>query len=492
MTLVEQVTQLAGQGRAADALALTERAGPSLDALTARALALKASGRPEEALAIYARAAREHPRSAVAEHNLAALLGDLHRNAEAVAACERARARGGDAPETWLVYGRALQGVARLDEAQAAFEAALARRPGWHEPLRDLAQLIWMRTADADAALQPVEQALARWPDHPVLTAVAAKAENYGGRKEAAYARVAAAAERAGGTSPDLELTAADLANSLRRPDLGIAHAERALRLERSNPQAAILACDAWLGLGTPEPAARMAERLVQRDPTDVQALARLATAWRLLGDSRAGQLYDYAAFVRAYTLDTPPGWPDLPAYLADLTAALNAVHGFGAHPFDQSLRGGTQTAEDLRGHRDPAIVAFFTAIDGPIRRYMAELGAGDDPHRRRNTGRYAIAGAWSVRLRPDGFHVDHIHPMGWLSSACYLQLPSAVDGEGREGWIKFGEPGVPTTPPLQAEHFVKPAPGTLVLFPSYMWHGTVPFSGDQTRLTAAFDVIPA
>ncbi|MEO8925573.1 MAG: putative 2OG-Fe(II) oxygenase [Caulobacteraceae bacterium] len=48
------------------------------------------------------------------------------------------------------------------------------------------------------------------------------------------------------------------------------------------------------------------------------------------------------------------------------------------------------------------------------------------------------------------------------------------------------------TQPPLPPEHFVKPEPGLLVLFPSYMWHGTVQFSGDQPRLTIAFDVAPA
>ena len=31
-----------------------------------------------------------------------------------------------------------------------------------------------------------------------------------------------------------------------------------------------------------------------------------------------------------------------------------------------------------------------------------------------------------------------------------------------------------------------------LVLFPSYMWHGTVAFADGAARLTAAFDVLPA
>jgi hypothetical protein len=30
-----------------------------------------------------------------------------------------------------------------------------------------------------------------------------------------------------------------------------------------------------------------------------------------------------------------------------------------------------------------------------------------------------------------------------------------------------------------------------LVLFPSYFWHGTVPFASEQARLTVAFDVLP-
>jgi hypothetical protein len=45
--------------------------------------------------------------------------------------------------------------------------------------------------------------------------------------------------------------------------------------------------------------------------------------------------------------------------------------------------------------------------------------------------------------------------------------------------------------PAQSAQHFVKPEPGMLVLFPSYMWHGTVPFAGKQSRLTVAMDIVP-
>jgi hypothetical protein len=38
----------------------------------------------------------------------------------------------------------------------------------------------------------------------------------------------------------------------------------------------------------------------------------------------------------------------------------------------------------------------------------------------------------------------------------------------------------------------IQSRPGTLVLFPSYLWHGTIPFHAEQTRTTIAFDVVPA
>jgi hypothetical protein len=59
------------------------------------------------------------------------------------------------------------------------------------------------------------------------------------------------------------------------------------------------------------------------------------------------------------------------------------------------------------------------------------------------------------------------------------------------DGCLAFGEPGIVTTPPLHAQHSVRPEAGTLVLFPSYVWHGTVPFYSDRARLTVAFDAVP-
>ena len=79
---------------------------------------------------------------------------------------------------------------------------------------------------------------------------------------------------------------------------------------------------------------------------------------------------------------------------------------------------------------------------------------------------------------------------MGWLSSAFYVQLPHAVkDDQKKEGWFKLGEPSIALPTPIQAKKYIKPVVGKLVLFQSYMWHGTIPFDADETRMTVAFDV---
>jgi len=192
---------------------------------------------------------------------------------------------------------------------------------------------------------------------------------------------------------------------------------------------------------------------------------------------TRAGPTNSVAWHNYAATLGDLERWPEaLAAVNRALATGLNAPE---------------TTTQPLLYSEDPAIKAFFRAIDAPIRDYMAAIGTGDDPLRSRNTGAYRIKGAWSVRLRASDYHIDHIHPQGWLSSAFYVETPTAVERD-RQGWLGFGRPIFRTRPALEPERWVRPEPGRLVLFPSYLWHGTAPFSSDETRLSLAFDVVPA
>jgi hypothetical protein len=94
--------------------------------------------------------------------------------------------------------------------------------------------------------------------------------------------------------------------------------------------------------------------------------------------------------------------------------------------------------------------------------------------------------------LHSSGYHSNHLHNEGWISSAYYVALPDEVaDSASGQGALKFGESKFALGESDRPEQFVRPAVGKLVLFPSYFWHGTVPFVSQGARLTIAFDVVP-
>jgi hypothetical protein len=94
----------------------------------------------------------------------------------------------------------------------------------------------------------------------------------------------------------------------------------------------------------------------------------------------------------------------------------------------EQTLRGGTQTPGELFNRPAPVIQALKARIERALLDYLA--GLPDDPTHpflRRKTGGFAFSGSWSVRLKSQGFHVNHVHPKGWISSACYIDLPDSM-----------------------------------------------------------------
>lgn len=458
-----------------------------LKQLAAEAQTLKAAGRLDQAIARYRQIVALTPASGAAEHNLAAALGDAGRWREAEQHIRLAFAKGIDAPESWLVLARCLQSLARPDEAEMAFTEALRRRATFYEAHTDLAQLRWMRTGEISVALADLEGAIRAAPSDVRLQVVKAQALEYAGRAEASHALLTSLAA-AHPQDAFISTAASQIAALVGDGAASLALAERAAAVAPNDPVVAITLITACLAAGQSERAGALAAAMRRWAPDNQHAVALQATAWRLLGDPRYKALYDYDAFVVVSWLDVPKGWPTLDAYLTDLAQGLNAAHAFRAHPFNQSIRHGTQVP-DILHHDHPAMRALPEALEGSIKRYIANLGHGEDPHRARNTGGYRYQGMWSIRTNAGGFHIDHVHPNGWLSSACYIELPRELSG--KEGWLKFGQPGVHTVPPLEPQFFVEPAPGKLVLFPSYMWHGTVPFEDPSTRLTIAFDLAP-
>lgn len=489
--LAEYLLSTGDAAGAIEVLSTSLRRGDDPALLTMRAQALSTAGRNAEAIADYRSAVAASRRAPQTLRNLATALVADGQIAEGEAKARQALDAAPRDPNLWQVLGRALEARNALAEAQAAYEKAIEIdpvHPGGH---RDLAHLTWARTGDIEPVVARLDRAMAGAVGVSPLIVVKAKLLETSG--DVAGARKLLSEAAALPDAPNYLLCAASqiLVDSDRLQAATLA-ATAVSRAPGDTFGLAVLA-EAQLSAGDIDGALITAGRIRALAPFNQHGLALLATAQRLKGDPGYKALYDYDAMVSTTVLETPEGWSDLAAWLADLKAALGELHGHVAHPVGQSLRGGTQTTVRLDHSDNPAIQAFFKAIDAPIRAYIAALGQGDDPLRSRANGEaWRLSGSWSVRLAPGGGrHVDHLHDAGWISSAFYVDLPPSVLADGDQGSLRFGQPGTPTRPALEAEHRIKPQAGLLALFPSYMWHGTEPFDGDQPRLTIAFDVIP-
>jgi len=453
--------------------------------------ALVALGRSGDAVEWSRNLVARLPGNTAAEQALATALQAANRHDEAEGIARHALEHGARSATLCYTHARSLIALGAYDRAETALRDCLRLEPQHVDAHGDLAKLVWMRTGDGNQATQAIDKALQTFPINDALWAAKAAVLQGAGDVRAAYACLAAriACPRA---PPALHVRAG-LAALEFDPRLALERAECALRAAPNDPAARTLQVAAMLGVGDAKGALRTCEALRLESPDDQYLIALQTTAWRMLGDERYAQLCDYPNLVVAYKLEAPSPWASLADFLGELKHDLGRMHDAFVHPLlFQSLRHGTETIGDLSRNGKPAIRALFQAFDAPIRDYIARMGKSEDPLRRRNTGAYRFNGSWSVRLRTDGFHHNHVHPRGWISSACYIELPDAMRrADNREGVLAFAEPGILTTPALPAQHEVRPVTGMLVLFPSYFWHGTVPFSGERTRLTVAFDAVP-
>ncbi|MCD9031705.1 tetratricopeptide repeat protein [Luteimonas sp. Y-2-2-4F] len=444
-----------------------------------------------------AQALEEAVRRAPAHAPAWAALGAVHRLTgrvdEALRCLRRAEALGDDGPELL----DALSGtLVDAGEPQAALDNArrlVARHPAHAGGHDTLARLLWEHgdedplagfraAARAQPGNRPLWQAFARLllsarrpedaldatdalrqrhGDDPTLRWLRAEALDRLGRMEEAAAAFSAAHRALGGDN--VAFLNAHARHLFRRGDWRRArdHAEAATRLA----------------------------------PDDQEAWSHLGTAWRLAGDAREFWLCDYERLVGDVEIRPPPGYRDLAAFLVALADRLEALHRAVREPVDQSVRNGSQTPGRLFGRGDPVLDAAQAALQGAVRGWLDAL-PHDDRHpflgRRRRDVR--MLGSWSVRLRASGRHANHIHPQGWLSSAFYVALPDDVrrDGAHPAGCLQLGQPLEDLGLALPPRRIVRPAPGRLALFPSYVWHGTVPFSSPVPRLTIAVDMLPA
>lgn len=461
--------------------AVARRIGSSAALWQWTALLYRELDRREEALACYGRAERLAPLDPRILHGIARTR--FEAGYPAVESFDRALRRAPQDAEVFLGRAAALCAAGQAGRAIADFETVLARSPHWIDGHRTLGQLHWAY-GDRAAFTRSLDRALVAQPRNPALwLALIAQLLN-AARYGEALAAVARGRAQIGNHVGLLANEAAALSELGRH-----AEADRLYQQLPDDPEGsiAIRHIRHLLRTGRAEEAAARAESLLST-PAETHAWPYLSIAWRLTGDPRWSWLEGNEAFIRTYDLEDrlPP--------LDRVAEVLRGLHLSVHQPLDQSLRGGTQTDGVLFHRLEPEIRAIRAAVIGAVEDYRGGLPEVDPRHpllRHHRDRPVRFAGSWSVRLTDAGFHAHHVHPAGCISSALYIALPAPVPGDRPEaGWLTLGEPQAELGIALPPIRRIEPRPGRLALFPSTMWHGTVPFESGE-RMTVAMDVAP-
>lgn len=458
---------------------MVEPSNPDFAELEQRALRLESEQRLEEARDAFDAALALDPVSqSCAEGRARVALG--LREASAVEHCSRALAFHRSNPERQLRM--ILTAAADLgDAAIPLLEEYLSRHPQdptAHETLAEI-RAEW---GAGDALADSYVDALRNYPaSKPLLFSYWNTLTRAGRTHDALDSMDANRALFAG--DRDFALLEVNLANHAGMTDRA---ADLIERLD-DRPDALLARGQYQLQIGDAEAAERLLGAVVRAEPDNLSAWTLLEVAWRLTDDPRHEWLLGQPGLYGSAEL------PLSSAELEEIASTLQALHRTCSQPIGQSVRGGTQTAGQLFLRADPQIVLLTDAVAQAIRRFVGELPAADPRHpllKHRDMG-LAFGPSWSVRFTGGGYHAAHFHPNGILSSACYIKLPAAVtDSTQKSGWLELGRPPPELGIDLPPIATIEPKPGRLILFPSFLFHGTRPFTGGE-RLSVAFDLVP-
>ncbi|WP_342316561.1 putative 2OG-Fe(II) oxygenase [Lysobacter sp. FW306-1B-D06B] len=237
----------------------------------------------------------------------------------------------------------------------------------------------------------------------------------------------------------------------------------------------------------------------LRQAPDDQRAIAHLGVAMAQDDAARATQWLGLHRHVHAIALPTPEGFADADAFHVALADDIRRHSQQRWEPAGLAARN-AYLSGDLLADRTPAIVGFEQRLREAIDAFLArcrEARAGDaasgeeDVFLRNVPARYRMH-VWATQAAERGFIDTHIHEDSWLSGAYYVELPPAIgdDDATHAGWIEFGRPfaNLPS-PPDTALRRVRPQVGTLLLFPSYLFHRTLPYAGEGERISISFDL---
>ncbi|MEQ8165392.1 MAG: tetratricopeptide repeat protein [Alphaproteobacteria bacterium] len=454
------------------------------------------AGDPRTALEHYRRALDADPGHVDALYLAGVACFQLLDPAEAESLLRTALSIDSDRSDILINLGNCLQMQNRLADAEQASRGAIAADPGIPEAHNNLGNVL-KELGDAEQAEASFRRALALDPGYAgALCNLASSLRGQGKTAEAEEA-----CRRAIDLDPDLDAAYIQLAGLLRERERfaeAQAAAEKAVAINPKGVEHHAMLASILHRQGETAAAIAACDRLLAIRPRDSTILAAKSLLLNdLHGPETVNPYLDYDRIITTIRFDRAEGY----ATLHDFHAALREYAGrhprLEFEPRFKSTRHGFQ-AEHLEEDTAAPVEALKGLIAEAAGRYC-ERCAKTPGHPLAPPPEALSVSIWVTILNPTGHQDSHFHPSAWLSGVYYVALPPAMkrDDNSRAGWIEFGRPADerPYKAPPNLRN-IRPEEGLMVLFPSYLYHRTIPFTGEgpsaapEQRISIAFDVL--
>ena len=148
------------------------------------------------------------------------------------------------------------------------------------------------------------------------------------------------------------------------------------------------------------------------------------------------------------------------------------------------------QTSGNLFALDYPFIKSLKKALEVKIERYKANFKYNSQGFIK-NWPKDFILNSWILSMKSGGYIQQHNHRYGWITGSFYLQVPRNLNNNDA-GNISFSYQGPEYPSKAKKFNSTIKAIGTrdICIFPSSLYHQTIPFEGTKERICLVFDLI--
>ena len=156
-------------------------------------------------------------------------------------------------------------------------------------------------------------------------------------------------------------------------------------------------------------------------------------------------------------------------------------------------LKSGTQTSGNLFSLEYPFIKALKKSLEKKIFNYQQKYQNSTEGFIKNWPKNYELR-SWMIGMKKGGFLQQHNHGYGWITGSFYLEIPELNDSHPDSGNIAFSYQG-PYYPSKEKDfsltkRVVKVR--DICIFPSSLFHHTIPFQSTKERICFVFDLTPS